>query len=77
MMKLHGAEIRYSIDAANKKARAGFTKAVNTNVEEAVSKVRAKSELRRRRDVKEAARVAEEKKFRRRSQEEEETSFSM
>ena len=77
MMKLHGAEIRYSIDAANKKARAGFTKAVNTNVEEAVSKVRAKSELRRRRDVKEATRLPEDNNHRMRSQEEEETSSSV
>ena len=60
MMKLHGAEIRYSIDAANKKARAGFTKAVNTAMEEAVSKVRAKSELLRRRDVEEANRFTED-----------------
>ena len=44
---------------------------------EVVSKVRDKSELRRRRDVEEAVRVAEDDYRRRRSQEEEETSSSV
>ena len=46
--------------------RAGFTEAANVAVEEAVLKVRAKSEIRRTRDVKEAARVAKDNSRRRR-----------
>ena len=70
LMKRSGAEMKKSVEAAAKEARAVFTKALNTTAEEAISKIRAKSELRRRRDVKEAARVAEDDDFRRMAQEE-------
>ena len=69
--------MRDADDAAAKEARAGFIKAVNASMEEAVSKVRTKSELRRRRDVEEAARIPEDNNHRMRSQEEEETSSSV
>ena len=41
LMKWYGTEMRDSVKAAAKGARAGFTEAVNAAVEEAVSKVRA------------------------------------
>ena len=69
--------MRDVVKAASKEVRAVFTDAVNAAVAEAISKVRAKSELRRRRNVREAARVAENEDCRRRDQEEEETSFSV
>ena len=69
--------MRDSAEAAAKEARAGFTKAADSAVEEAVLKVRSESELRRRRVAEEAVRVAEDDDRMRRAQEEEETSFSV
>ena len=69
-MKRNRVEMIYAVLAASKVVRAGFTEAANVAVEEAVSKVRSKSEIRRTRDVKEAARVAKDDSRRRRSQEE-------
>ena len=67
LMKRHVAEIRDAIEAAAKEERAGFTKAVNATVEEAVLKVRVKSEPCRRKDAKEAVRVAKDNNCRRRA----------
>ena len=66
-MKCSGVEIRDSIEAASKEAREVFTEAVNSAVDEAVSKVWAESELHRRRDIKEAVRVSKDKCHRRKS----------
>ena len=71
LMKRSGAEMRDSVEAATKEARAGFIEAVNVVVKE------AESELHRRRDNEEAARVDEEDDLRRRAQDEEETSSSV
>ena len=67
LMKRSGEEMRDSVEAATKEARAGFTEAVNAVVEEAVSKVWAESELHRRRDIKEVVRVSKDKCHRRKS----------
>ena len=77
LMKRHWADMRDAVDAAAKEARAVFTEAMNAAVEEALSKVRDESELRRRRDAEEAARVAKDNGSRRRAHEKEETSSSM
>ena len=69
--------MRYSVEAAANEARADFIEAKNAAVEEGVSKIRAKSELRRSREVHEATRVDEENNHRRRFQEEEENSSSV
>ena len=77
LMKRHGEEMGDATKASSKEARACFTEAFNAAVEEAISKVRSKSELRRRRDVKEAARVVEDDNLRSRAQEEEGNSSSV
>ena len=51
LMKRSGAEMRDAVKAAAKEARVGFTEAANTALEENVSKVRFKLEMRRRRNV--------------------------
>ena len=68
LKKRGGEEMRDAVEASYKEARAGFTEAANSALEEAVSKVRAKSELYRRRDAEEAARVTEDNDCRRRAQ---------
>ena len=59
-MNQHVAEIRDAVEADDKEARAGFTEAVNASMKEVLLKVRAESELRRRRDTKEVAIVAKD-----------------
>ena len=59
-MNQHVAEMRDAVEADDKEARAGFTEAVNASMKEALLKVRAESELRRRRDTKEVAIVAKD-----------------
>ena len=75
-MNRNRAEMRDAIKAAAKAARAVFTKAMYAGVEQAVSKIRAKLELRRRKYVEEAVRVSEDENRRRGAQEEEVTSSS-
>ena len=62
--------MRDAVEEDSKEKRIGFTTAVNATMEDAVLKIRAKSELERRRDIKEAARVFEDDNRRRRAQEE-------
>ena len=73
LMKRHRAEMRDTVEADSKEARARFTEAVNAAVEGYVSTVRAKLDLRKWRDVKEAMRVAKDNNNMRRDQEKEET----
>ena len=75
-MNRNRAEMRDAIKAAAKAARAGFAKAMYAGVEQAVSKIRAKLELCRRKYVEEAVRVSEDENRRRGAQEEEVTSSS-
>ena len=76
MMKQHRAEMRDAVDSAAKEAMAGFTEAANAAVEEAVIKVRSESEMRRTREVKEAASVNKDNDCRRKAQEEKEETSS-
>ena len=46
--------MRDAVEEDSKEKRIGFTTAVNATMEDAVLKIRAKSELERRRDIKEA-----------------------
>ena len=71
-MKRHRAEMRDTVEADSKEARARFTEALNAAVEGYVSTVRAKLDLRKWRDVKEAMRVAKDDNNMRRDQEKEE-----
>ena len=72
LMKQHREEMRYTVEASAKEARVVFTDAVNNALEEAVSKVRSKLEMHRRRDVEEDDSVAKDDGCRRSAEEEEE-----
>ena len=71
LVKRQGAKMRDASEEATKETRAGFIDVINAALEESILKVKAKSELCRRRDIEEATSVSEDANRRRRDQEEE------